>query len=211
MSKLNYWNATWSLDEATCPCDVHFLQYLKDRQAKGAAIFHFGTGNHHIVGLKAADDGADNAVLGITASPQEYDDYVELLIQNPRLGRTYKAYFGDIYQLDPRLLPQFDYVTLFHVGEFRGAENDRYGALTDLEMTLLLADRRFARETRTLRLLGVYDPTDGTVFARVVAAVSVRDDVWIEGSGGLFGGAAFDTIGLLTRRDFLYARLKIYF
>jgi hypothetical protein len=141
MSKLNYWNATWSLDEAQCPCDVHFLQYLKERQARGAAIFHFGTGNHHIVGLKAAEDGANNAVLGITASPQEYDDYVELLIRHPRLGHTYKAYFGDIYQLDPRLLPEFDYVTLFHVGEFRGEENDSYGALTDLEMTLLLADK----------------------------------------------------------------------
>ena len=141
MSTLNYWNGTWSLDEAQCPCDLHFLQYLAEKRVKGAAIFHFGTGNHHIVGLKAAENGADNAVLGITASPQEYDDYVELLIRNPRLGHTYKAYFGDIYQLDARLLPEFDYVTLFHVGEFRTPENDSYGALTDLEMTLLLADK----------------------------------------------------------------------
>jgi hypothetical protein len=140
-TKLNYWNETWSLDEAQCPCDVHFLEYLAEKQAKGAAIFHFGTGNHHVVGLKAAENGANNAVLGITASPQEYDDYVELLIRNPRLGHTYKAYFGDIYQLDARLLPQFDYVTLFHVGEFRTPENDVYGALTDLEMTLVLADK----------------------------------------------------------------------
>ena len=66
---------------------------------------------------------------------------MELLIQNPRLGHAYKAYFGDIYQLDPRLLPEFDYVTLFHVGEFRTPENDSYGALTDLEMTLVLADK----------------------------------------------------------------------
>jgi hypothetical protein len=140
-TKLNYWNQTWSLDEAQCPCDVHFVEYLRQKQARGVAIFHFGTGNHHIVGLEAAKAGADNAVLGITASPQEYDDYVELLIRNPRLGHTYKAYFGDIYQLDARLLPAFDYVTLFHVGEFRTPENDSYGALTDLEMTLLLADK----------------------------------------------------------------------
>jgi hypothetical protein len=139
MSTLNYWNETWSLDEAQCPCDIHFVQYLEEREVEGAAVFHFGTGNHHIVGLKAAESG--NAVLGITASPQEYDDYVELLIRNPRLGHAYKAYFGDIYQLDARLLPEFDYVTLFHVGEFRTPENDRYGALTDLEMTLLLADK----------------------------------------------------------------------
>ncbi|MBO0765680.1 MAG: hypothetical protein J2P50_13980, partial [Hyphomicrobiaceae bacterium] len=141
MGKLNYYNATWSLDEAQCPCDVHFLEYLKERRVRNAAIFHFGSGNHHIVGLKAAEDGANNAVLSITASPQEYDDYVELLIRNPRLGHTYKAYFGDIYQLDARLLPEFDYVTLFHVGEFRTPHNDSYGALTDLEMTLVLADK----------------------------------------------------------------------
>ena len=85
--------------------------------------------------------GEERVPLSITASPQEYDDYVELLIQNPRLGHTYKAYFGDIYQLDPRLLPEFDYVTLFHVGEFRTPDNDSYGALTDLEMMLLLADK----------------------------------------------------------------------
>ncbi len=139
MNKLNYWNQTWSLDEAQCPCDLHLVQYLEEKAVRDASIFHFGTGNHHIVGLEAAK--ANNAVLGITASPQEYDDYVELLIKNPRLGHTYKAYFGDIYQLDPRLLPPFDYAALFHVGEFRTPENDSYGALTDLEMTLIMADK----------------------------------------------------------------------
>ena len=54
MTKLNYWNETWSLDEAQCPCDVHFVEYLEGKKAKDAAIFHFGTGNHHIVGLKLA-------------------------------------------------------------------------------------------------------------------------------------------------------------
>lgn len=141
MSKLNFWNSTWPLDEAQCPCDLHFLDYLEMRNARSNTIFHFGTGNHHIVGLRLAQSDRDCAVLGITASPQEYEDYVRLLIDNPELGRTYKAWFGDIYQLDARLLPVFDYVTLFHVGEFRTPENDRYGALTDLEMTLLLADQ----------------------------------------------------------------------
>jgi hypothetical protein len=73
------------------------------------------------------------------------------------------------------------------------------------------ADRSFARETRTVRVLGVYDPTDDTGFARVIAAVSLRDNVWLEGSGGLFAGSAFDTIGRLTRRDFVYVRLKVFF
>jgi hypothetical protein len=141
MSELNFWNSAWSLDEVQCPCDIHFVDYLEKSGAAGKSIFHFGTGNHHIVGLQMAQNGSDNAVLGITASPQEYDTYIELLIKYPRLGRTYKAYFGDIYQIDGRLLPTFDYVTLFHLGEYRTPENDAYGALSDAAMTLVLADK----------------------------------------------------------------------
>ena len=76
---------------------------------------------------------------------------------------------------------------------------------------VVVADRTFARETRTLRLFAVYDPGDATVFARLIAAVSLRDNVWLEGSAGLFAGSALDTIGRLTRRDFVYARLKVFF
>jgi hypothetical protein len=75
---------------------------------------------------------------------------------------------------------------------------------------VLSADRSFARETRTVRVFGVYDPGDGTAFGRVIAAMSLRDNVWLEGSGGLFTGSAPDTLGQLTRRDFVYARLKIF-
>ncbi len=81
---------------------------------------------------------------------------------------------------------------------------------TDLSLVLAL-DRSFARETRTLRVFGVYDPADATTFTRVIGAVSVRDNVWIEGSGGLLTGSSFDIIGRLSRRDFVYARLKVFF
>ncbi len=138
---LHFWDQSWDLRLAECPCDMDFLEWLEEKKIKDQSIFHFGTGSHHIVGLKTAEDGSNNAVLGITASPGEYDAYVKMLIEKPRLGFTYKAYFGDIYQLDRRLLPLFDIVTLFHVGEFRTEKNDAYGALTDLEMTKVLADR----------------------------------------------------------------------
>ena len=72
-------------------------------------------------------------------------------------------------------------------------------------------DRSFARETRTVRVFAAYDPVDGTFFGRVIAAVNVRTNVWLEGSGGLFTGSATDTLGRLTRRDFLYTRLKVFF
>ncbi len=139
-TKLNYWNATWSLDEKQCPCDIHFLDYLDEKKIRNKDIFHMGTGNHHIIGLKTASNGAGNHVFGITASKEEYDDYVKLLIENARLGFSYKCYFGDIYQIDRRLMPALDYATLFHIGEYRTEENDKYGALTDTEMTLVLAD-----------------------------------------------------------------------
>lgn len=141
MAKLNFWNATWSLDEKQCPCDIHFLDYLKEKNVAGKDIFHMGTGNHHIVGLETNRSGLGNHVLGITASKEEYDDYVKLLIDNARLGFTYKCYFGDIYQIDRRLMPDLDFATLFHIGEYRTAENDAYGALTDEEMTFVLADK----------------------------------------------------------------------
>jgi hypothetical protein len=81
---------------------------------------------------------------------------------------------------------------------------------TDMSL-VIAADRSFARETRTLRVFAVYDPADATAFTRVIGAVSVRDNVWLEGSGGVFTGSSLDVIGRLTRRDFLYARLKVFF
>jgi hypothetical protein len=86
------------------------------------------------------------------------------------------------------------------------------GGLEESDVTLVVAaDRSFAHETRTLRLFAVYDPTDGTTFARCIGAISLRDDVWLEASGGLLTGTSTTTIGRLSRRDFVYARLKVYF
>jgi len=81
---------------------------------------------------------------------------------------------------------------------------------TDFSM-VIAGDRSFARETRTVRVFAVYDPANATTFTRVIAAVSLRDNVWIEGSAGLITGTSLDVIGRLTRRDFAYARLKVFF
>jgi hypothetical protein len=83
---------------------------------------------------------------------------------------------------------------------------------SESDVTLVVAaDRSFARETRTLRLFAVHTPTDGTTFVRAIGAVSLRDDVWLEGSGGLLTGTSVTAIGRLSRRDFVYARLKVFF
>jgi hypothetical protein len=92
----------------------------------------------------------------------------------------------------------------------RAFEGDAEIERSDVSL-VIAADRSFARETRTLRALTVYDPGAATVFSRLIGAVSVRDNIWIEGSAGIFAGSSLDTIGRLTHRDFAYVRLKVFF
>ncbi len=74
-----------------------------------------------------------------------------------------------------------------------------------------VADRSFARETRRLRVLGVYDPSDGTAFVRAIAEASLRDNVSLEASAGVFAGEGLGRLGRLASRDFVYLRLKVFY
>ncbi len=141
MSKLNFYEIGWYLDEAQCPCDIHLADYIEAQGIRDRSIFHFGTGEHHIVGIRSHEAKTGNLVLGITASPREHEFYEKLVIERPEIGWNYKVFFGDIYQLRAPLLPEFDVLSLFHVGEFRTEKNDSYGALTDEAMVRLLIGR----------------------------------------------------------------------
>lgn len=138
---LAIYDDVWNLDLSVCPCDQHLLDWIEATDLRGVRIFHFGTGNHHLVGRRAAEDGRGNAVLGITAAPREHESYVRLVVERPEVGRIYKVLFGDIYQLDRRLLPEFEVVTLFHLCEFWSERNAAYGAMTDRELAELLIDK----------------------------------------------------------------------
>ncbi len=131
---LQIWDVDWYLDVDTCPCDVHFVEWLGEAGITGKTIFHFGTGGHHHLGLANMAKGTPNDILGITASPKEFDAFVKLAIEHAELSRHYQVYFGDIYLLNPRLLPKIDIATLFHTGEFRGDSQDAYGGLTDAQV-----------------------------------------------------------------------------
>lgn len=137
---LHFWPGSWDLREAECPCDVHMVDWLDEKRIRDATLFHFGTGAHHHVGIECASQERRNTVMGITASPQEYEAYMALAINRPNVLRFYTAIFGDIYLLNAKLLPKFDVVTLFHLCEFRGRPNDAYDAMTDLEVANLLTD-----------------------------------------------------------------------
>lgn len=129
MARLDLWKDPWPLDVKQCPCDVHFTSYLKEEGLVGQTIFHFGTGDHHHVGLQAP--ASDHAVIGITATEPEYRSYIRLVTENPHLGKYYKVLFSDIYQINPRLLPGFNIVTLFHLCEFWSENNADFAAFDD--------------------------------------------------------------------------------
>jgi hypothetical protein len=101
-----------------CPCDADFCDYLRERDIAKKSIFHFGSGGHHVVGLRNRDDRLENEILAITASPREHAQYVERVVREPSFGKYYKVLFADIYDLAHRSLPEFDLVTLFHLCEF---------------------------------------------------------------------------------------------
>jgi len=143
MLKMNLWDAKWDLDEAQCPCDIHFNQWIEGNEITGKVIYHFGTGRHHIVGLTQAANGSGNAVFGITASIVEYEAYIDLVNERPQISKSYLCYFGDIYLTNAQLLPQLDIATMFHAGEYIGdnTTSPNYGGVDDLGVARILLGR----------------------------------------------------------------------
>lgn len=80
------------------------------------------------------------------------------------------------------------------------------------DVTLVASlDRSFARETRSVRAFAVYNPGEQSTFARVISSFTLRDNVSLEASAGLFAGDGSDVIARFADRDFLYLRLKAFF
>src|SRR5262245_5765846 len=99
--QLYYSRHSYPFDVEECPCDSDFVQYLRDRDVGGKAIFHFGTGEHHFVGRDNHERGNPNEILGITASYQvqtgrsgEHEAYIAFVVDNPLASNHYKVLFG---------------------------------------------------------------------------------------------------------------------
>ena len=73
------------------------------------------------------------------------------------------------------------------------------------------AERSFARDTRTVRLLAAYNPDSGSAFVRAIGSISLRDNVWVELSAGWLTGDGLDMLSRLSRSDFAHARLRVHF
>ena len=143
MLKMNYWTDKWDLDVDVCPCDSHFNDWAAKNKIKNKLIYHFGTGTHHVIGIKQATNKSNNAVLAITASKEEYDAYIQLSTEKAKVSKAYVAYFGDIYLINAPLLPEIDIATMFHAGEYIGANTTslEYGGVDDLGVARVLHER----------------------------------------------------------------------
>jgi hypothetical protein len=130
---INCCHYQWDLQEDVCPCDVHFNDWVRAQDLRDKVIYHFGTGSHHVVGAEQATNGSANTVLAITASAGEHEAYVKLVSERAEIARRYVVYFGDIYLTNPRLLPRFDVVTMFHLCEFSwpATPDSGYDGLSD--------------------------------------------------------------------------------
>lgn len=108
---------SWPLWARMCPCDLHFCDFLQQRNIRSRSIFHLGTGGHHLVGLRNRVDDMGNVILGVTVSPDEIRRYVKLVVRDPILGQNYKVLFANVHDFAAASLPDFDLVTLFHLCE----------------------------------------------------------------------------------------------
>jgi len=125
--------ASWKFSNV-CTCDLELVEYLEQEQIQGKTIFHFGTGEHHLVALENHKFNSPNTLLAITASIREHQQYIQLCQQNRQLAKFYKVIWGDIYTLTANLLPNFDLVTLFHLGEFYLPEDAAFIHQTDASL-----------------------------------------------------------------------------
>jgi hypothetical protein len=139
-SRLHFVHYSWPLRPTVCPCDIHFCEFLAQRNIRRQAIFHLGTGGHHVVGLHNQGAGLANEILGLTLSPREHASYVKRVVDDPALGKHYKVLFADIHSLSAGGLPDFDIVTLFHLCELADA-NHGGRRLTDAQVLGLFCSK----------------------------------------------------------------------
>ena len=139
--------------------DRDIAQYLTEEEPGGLNVFHFGTGGHHHVGLtnharRLTSATTPDKIIGITASPAEFQSYIELCLEDGSLGTDYLVLFGDIYNLQPQVLPALDVASMPHLGEYYdptrsieygltvkgwNIDRSRYTAMNDTTLLELIA------------------------------------------------------------------------
>lgn len=93
------------------------------------AVFHFGSGAKHFLGVENmnVEDESRHFIYATTASVREFSAYQVLLKKTPGLAKYYHVHYTDAFQLSANLLPSFDMVNMFHIGEYsrESPENEK--------------------------------------------------------------------------------------
>lgn len=133
----------WELNPETCPCDLDFIEFAKNfPYARFLTIFHMGPGMHHSVGKWAASSEKRAFVFSISITPEEIQEYIRLITEHPVWATRYWVQFMDIHLMRSPLLPRFDLITLFHLGEIIATEKDSdYPGTSVSEILRMFSDR----------------------------------------------------------------------
>lgn len=71
-------------------------------------------------------------------------------------------------------------------------------------------EREFARERYLARVFAVVNPGDASAFVRALVVARLRDNLALELSGAGFAGTGDDTLSRFRTRDFVLARVRVY-
>lgn len=117
----------WPWQPALCPADQEFIAWLlENKKAITGPVFHMGPGEHHRVGRTCDVIGVE--CFSMTVSEDE-------AFWDPGLY-GYRVIVDSVNEYDFSKLPEFQVMTLFHLGEMP----DRFGEPTQ-ELLQSLFDR----------------------------------------------------------------------
>lgn len=129
--------------------DAVFISWLGEKKIEGKLIFHWESGQNHIVGRDNYERGNLNEIISVVGSRGEHDSYIDFISECPGAATHYKALLANIYTLSARMLPSFDLVTLFHLCHSPEGSPHAFGPLTDKTLLVLFLSR-LNREGRLL-------------------------------------------------------------
>ena len=119
LSVTNY-NRPWISDAL----DNDFIRYIEAKKISNSNIFHFGTGDHHLIGKFSGKN--NNNVLAITASPEEFLTYIKMVKENKYISHSYQVSYGDIYNINYTFYNNFDILYLPHLCEYSMDSSNEY-------------------------------------------------------------------------------------
>lgn len=107
----------WPWQPDKCPADQEFIEWLMEHKREkwmAGTVFHMGPGDHHRVPRACINFGLE--CISITVSEGE-------LLMQPHLD-GYRCILQNIWNLDPKKLPEIHFMTFFHIGEMAGEYGD---------------------------------------------------------------------------------------